>query len=79
MLNVVDITGLSVQHFQHLTAGTGCMFLCLFCSALAVPSPITVPHARGYYISQPFRRSLRENCSNDSSADTRGCFLQLRL
>lgn len=30
MLNMVDITGLSVQHFQHLTAGTGCVFLCLF-------------------------------------------------
>lgn len=30
MLNMVDITGPSVQRFQHLTAGTGYVFLCLF-------------------------------------------------
>lgn len=63
----------SVKHFQHSTAGTICVFL-FFCSALEVPSPITALHVHGYYVSQPFQRSLRENCSNDSSVDTHGCF-----
>lgn len=63
----------SVKHFQHSTAGTVCVFLS-FCSALEAPSPITALHVHGYYVSQPFQHSLRENCNKDSSVDTHGCF-----
>lgn len=77
MLNTGDIADLG-QHFQLSTAGIHWELLA-FCSALEIVYPIRAPRVHGGCVSQPFWRSLTENCSDDSSADTRGAVSRLKL